>query len=304
MKLRVVYDCTVLKENERVETDSSQSQSSPETSVPQTSVERMRRPSSIRSRARSSRADELLMSDVRSALEQGRPWDDSDDHSILTVTAADEGRSVNSRRRSMSVASLDDLDVPRGDDIVRGLEEMIGDGMTDDEAEERGEELSREIELALEGVRRSGSMPDGLEFIATASDGRRLVRSNRGGAVFEIETTTTVERMKTTTRVRAVSGGSMMQAFRGEAREETMVDQDEWVEVGSSSGTPQVANGMRMGAASCGALARQDTINNPREGGQKLQVGGKNHSSIVLATLAAVFTLIVLSLCSGPSLKS
>jgi hypothetical protein len=278
MKLRVVYDCTVLKERERVETDSSQS--SPNTNELGTPVGRTRA-SSIRTRPRSSRAGELLMSDVRSALEQCRPWDDDDDRSDLTVVEADEARPTGSRRCSTSIDSLDELGPPQSDVIVRSLQEMIGDGETDVEAEEHGEELSREIEMALEGAHRSGSMPDGVEIIATTPDGSRLLRSNRGGATYEIETTTTVERMTTTMRFRAVGGSRasssarMIESFAGE--EATEIDQDGWVEVGASSGMPQVANGTRalmsIGASSVGATARQHTIDDPREGGQKLQVG-------------------------------
>jgi hypothetical protein len=260
MKLRVVYDCTVLKESERVEADTVQASSSYRRSE---DLEQQNSGNGGTRRRKSSIGDELLMTDVRSAMEQGRRWEDD--------RTPDEDSGIVPERLVLDTGTAVDDSEEESNNIVHGLEEMIGG---EDLTEKEGEGLSREIELALEQAARHGTLPDGLGDIVTAPDGRRLARIKRlGGAVFEIETTTTLETRTTTTTLRAEASssrndGGLRNSFGG-------LGEDDWVEIGERETQQAIVAEMDQNST-VGALARQDTIDNPRESGQKLQVGTRD----------------------------
>ncbi|GAA99922.1 uncharacterized protein L969DRAFT_46990 [Mixia osmundae IAM 14324] len=150
--------------------------------------------------------DQILLTDIRSVYEQNRRWEDESAPSeIVSPSTSYSSRRSLERSSTLrrlpqlgSTLSIVDIDAEDDEEIMHGLEELIG---SDDDGE--GEVLL-EVKRALAEVARGKSIPDGLELVSRrhGDDGEevKLVRSTRFDALFEIETTTMTQ---TTTTIRS-----------------------------------------------------------------------------------------------------
>ena len=238
MRLRVVYDCTIVIEGQTELSQDYMNQISPEK----------------KGLRRRSESNSSIMTDVRGAVE-----------------------SSESRRGSMSFSSQADDENEDGN-VVTELVELIGGYRSSEEEEE--DELSEDVRMALRKVQ----------------EGQGAAQFDYQISVEEVTTTTT-----TTVRTRESSNTSPMKSparlprewyattsegdllMEGNASFEggEIVQEDEWVEVSTRSDhegdetmseagseLPSAYNG----GDSVATLSRQDTIDHPEEGRQRLQV--------------------------------
>ncbi len=204
----VLYDCTIVIESEVIEFEPTGS--------------------SARTGREDKRSDwlgsELLMSDVRSALEQGRHWNDGlSSPQRLGRQRESSYNSLNgnsfNQSRPLSMASFQEIqenleDENEGEEIGYELERMIG---TNEETEitslhgEGEDALPEEVKKALQDLVSTSRVPQSIEFVSSetpTSPGRKgkhidVVRSKTHNMYFEIETLTTTE---TKTIIRAITG--------------------------------------------------------------------------------------------------
>lgn len=229
MRLRVVYDCTIVVEGQG-EVRMDYTQDSPQKTGRKRSI-----------------SNESIMTDVRGAVES---------HS----------------RRQSHVSEADD-EGESGDEVVTELVSLIGSQNSSGDEEDQ---LPQEVRAALKDL-QEGKMSK--------------CQSQFGKFEIEVEETTTTT--MTTVRTRESTGSSPRKPRRSVEPEQiptqdyAEIQDDEWVEVTTSRAESDVDDDEQMGESaamenSVASLSRQDTVDHPEEGRQRLQV--------VLRTMTKKFT--------------
>lgn len=303
MKLRVVYDCTVVSEGHDEVGDATTSDLRRD--------EDMMHDSSTKAGRRKSRAPsvEMVVSDFRRERE--------------LESAGPTPRKARSRTTSVQLdmaAEEDEYDseeLEEATEIVEELTELCGVGSGPGDDREADEQLPEEVQQALKELQEG-------------SAGKRVITCSLG-AHYEIEITETTTTTTTTVRTSEASSRSSPQsvmdgngsrtiarntrartrplsalvmtavdstAQRNEVEVEEDFREDEWVEVSTmfggargTQGDPQdqdtdmyddlsVIPAAANGKSNLAALARQDTIDHPEESKQRLQV--RLHSYFLL----------------------
>jgi hypothetical protein len=238
LRLRVIYDCTVVLEGEAEEEEEEEE----ELNTSSTTIH------AIPNERRGATDEDILMTDVRGVVES----------------------AAHSRRSSIGSS------VMLGDDsgtIVMGLHQLIGSGVG-----ESDESIPDEVREALREV-QEGASRDGTSGVLSA------------GYEVEIEVEETTTTTTTTVRTRESSRDLLLSQLppRGDRitphSELGAVSEDEWIELPSNYSSRRNSNGdIQMGdesselptsmngRTSLAMITREDTLNNPEQGKQRLQV--------------------------------
>ena len=235
MKMRVVWDATVVAESEdegglsqfrlqdrHGEGLVGQIERAKQQSAVDLSPSKMRTPDRKdrrKSIMRLSEADrEGLVTDVRSQMESGRTW--QDDFGPVT-----SGASSFHSRRSRSFARVNSMgtlasagggmmseygeEEDEEQEITYELKQMLGEDEEQEEVE-GGDDLPEEVRAALLQVARGDGDAEGMEILSSqrrdlpaANEGVRLVQMTGAAAVYEVVTTTTETTTTTTVKTTA-----------------------------------------------------------------------------------------------------